>query len=183
MNKSRPQWQEYRISTTLLSCVNNKITVYQSWSSLTFGLSPQCHIDVVSRAPQTIVGFHGDSLDLLVPLKAVGGHQLDPLPYHSATWGLVLDYKSIHTVGVPWCQERLEKNRSTHLFLFYWFICQGQCILINMSVNMPELAQRLVFICCPWPSVSWQPKIFVFIYFTYTPKYDYIVSSVPEIAE
>lgn len=66
--------------------------------SLTFGLSLQHHVDVVGGAPQTVVGLHGHSLGNLVPLKAVGGGQLDPFSCHRAAGGLVLDYKSIHAV-------------------------------------------------------------------------------------
>ncbi len=40
------------------------------------------------------------------------------------------------------------------IYLFILFISQGQYILINISVNMPELAERLVFICSPWPDVK-----------------------------
>lgn len=47
-----------------------------SFLSLTFGRFFQCHVDVVGGAAQTVVGLDSHSLDLLVPLKAVGGHQL-----------------------------------------------------------------------------------------------------------
>lgn len=67
-------------------------------SSLTFGISIQRHVDVVSGAPQTVVGLHSHTLGHLVPLKAVGGCQFDLLPHHRATRGLVLDYESFHAV-------------------------------------------------------------------------------------
>lgn len=66
--------------------------------SLTFGLSLQRHVGVVSGAPQIVVGLHSHSLGHLVPLEAEGGRQRDLLPHHRATRGLVLDYKSIHAV-------------------------------------------------------------------------------------
>lgn len=34
---------------------------------------------------------------------------------------------------------------------------QGPCTLINISVNMPELARRLFFICNPWTDVKKSP--------------------------
>ena len=44
-------------------------------------------------------------------------------------------------------------------FLFsYLFIWQGQCTLIDITVNAPELANRLFFICSPWTDVDSHPK-------------------------
>lgn len=42
-----------------------------------------------------------------------------------------------------------EKHLLTRLFiyLFNQVISEQQCIIMNMTVNMPESAKRLVFIC------------------------------------
>lgn len=40
------------------------------------------------------------------------------------------------------------------LFNLTEFISQAQCILINITVNMPELAKRLVFVCSPEPGLN-----------------------------
>lgn len=82
--------------------INKKyFSQFENPSSLTFGLSLQRHVDVVSGASQVIVGLHSDSLEHLIPLKAVGGRQLDLLPHHRATGRLVLDYESIYAVRAP----------------------------------------------------------------------------------
>ena len=41
-----------------------------------------------------------------------------------------------------------------YLFIYLFIhLFQGQFILIDISVNMPEWATGLFFICSPWPGV------------------------------
>jgi len=53
----------------------------------------------------------------------------------------------------------LKPSIALHVFFLISFICQGQCILIDSIVKMPELARSLVSICSPWPGVKLAAKI------------------------
>lgn len=103
-----PPWWIYRRMNDLCEW----FLIFLISVSLTFGLSLQRHVDVVRGAAQTIVGLHSHSLELLVPLKAVGGRRLDPLPRHGATRGLVLNYESIHAVGGVARYRKILENKA-----------------------------------------------------------------------
>ena len=40
------------------------------------------------------------------------------------------------------------------IYFILFFLLQGQCILINISVNIPELAKRLFFFCSPYTDLK-----------------------------
>lgn len=50
------------------------------------------------------------------------------------------------------------------------FISEGQCILLNITANMPELAKRSVSFVAPGPVWCWQPKINMLLYFSFSLK-------------
>lgn len=62
-------------------------------------MSLQGHVDVPSGVSLAVLSLDRHRVDLLSPLKAVGGHQAYPLLSHNAPRGLVLYYKALHTVG------------------------------------------------------------------------------------
>lgn len=85
----------------------------------------QCHVGVAAGAPQAVVRFHGDRLELLVPLEAVGGHQINLLPQHRSIPGLVLNDESIHAEGVPRDWETLENKNMKLMLRFYQTLQRG----------------------------------------------------------
>ena len=67
--------------------------------------------------------------------------------------------KAVHVIP---CTQYMIKSHTTtlwHSFSFIRFIHYGQCILKSITVNMPELAKKLVYLCVLWSGIKMATQI------------------------
>lgn len=112
---------------------------------LTFRSSVQCHVHVFSGTPQTVVGFHRHTLEISLPLKAVGGQELNLLPLHDTTWSLLLDYVSIDAVGAAHFWKRLQTANQHIIWNTINWICSSHALYRNQQSNICRVCELIIF--------------------------------------